>query len=281
MKKSLLIAASLLLCTGNLMALPKSASAPRLFIKTSQSLMAPVWSPDGKKIAVTGDNFIGIWVANVDGSGLEQVSESLGAGYKMSWMDNSTIVSTPYTIVNNKRMTSIEQVNVETGKATTVTAAERNIKRSKASKQTSSAYKLMVDDPANACSLITGLNAYAVRMVLNPQVSPDGKRIAFQVVGKGAFVCDANGNNVVSIGKGAYPTWMPNSEEVVYTVLEDNGHQFTRSQIRAYNVVNGQSTTLDVDSNNFIPVTISVSPNGDMIAFDNDKDGQVYIMDIK
>ncbi len=281
MKKSLLIAASLLLCTGNLMALPKSASAPRLLIKTSKSLMAPVWSPDGKKIAVTGDNYIGIWVANVDGSGMEQVSESLGAGYKMSWLDNATIISTPYTVVDNKRMTSIEQVNVETGKATTVATAKHEFKRSKASKRINNAYQVMVDDPTNACNVLPGLQKYAGRMVINPQVSPNGKLVAFQIVGKGAFVCDADGNNVISAGKGAYPSWMPNSEEIVFTVLQDDGHNFTGSEIRAFNVVNGTSTTIDVDDNKFIPVTISVSPNGDMIAFDNDKDGLVYVMDIK
>ncbi len=281
MKKSLLIAASLLLCTGNLMALPKTASSPRLLIKTSKSLMAPVWSPDGKKIAVTGDNYIGIWVANVDGSGMAQVSDELGAGYKMSWLDNSNIISTPYTVVNNQRMTSIEQVNVETGKATPMAAAKHEFKRSKASKQVNSAYQVMVDDPTNACSLLPGLKEYAGRMVINPQVSPNGQLVAFQIVGKGTFVCDASGSNVVSAGKGAYPSWMPNSQEIVYTVLQDDGHNFTGSEIRAFNIVDGTSTTLAVDSNKFIPVTISVSPNGDMIAFDNDKDGLVYVMDIK
>lgn len=281
MKKSLLIAASLLLCTGNLMALPKTASSPRLLIKTSKSLMAPVWSPDGKKIAVTGDNYIGIWVANVDGSGMAQVSDELGAGYKMSWLDNSNIISTPYTVVNNQRMTSIEQVNVETGKATPMEAAKHEFKRSKASKQVNSAYQVMVDDPTNACSLLPGLKEYAGRMVINPQVSPNGQLVAFQIVGKGTFVCDASGSNVVSAGKGAYPSWMPNSQEIVYTVLQDDGHNFTGSEIRAFNIVDGTSTTLAVDSNKFIPVTISVSPNGDMIAFDNDKDGLVYVMDIK
>ncbi len=281
MKKSLLIAASLLLCTGNLMALPKTASSPRLLIKTSKSLMAPVWSPDGKKIAVTGDNYIGIWVANVDGSGMAQVSDELGAGYKMSWLDNSNIISTPYTVVNNQRMTSIEQVNVETGKATPMAAAKHEFKRSKASKRVNSAYQVMVDDPTNACSLLSGLKEYAGRMVINPQVSPNGQLVAFQIVGKGTFVCDASGSNVVSAGKGAYPSWMPNSQEIVYTVLQDDGHNFTGSEIRAFNIVDGTSTTLAVDSNKFIPVTISVSPNGDMIAFDNDKDGLVYVMDIK
>ncbi|MGM9839699.1 MAG: TolB family protein, partial [Sodaliphilus sp.] len=70
MKKSLLLFSAIMLSAGSLMAQSKANGEPRLLIKSAQSLMAPVWSPDGSKIAVTGDNFIGIWVANADGSNL-------------------------------------------------------------------------------------------------------------------------------------------------------------------------------------------------------------------
>ena len=50
------------------MAQPRSASEPTLLIKSSQGLMAPVWSPSGDKIAVTSDNYDGIWIADADGS---------------------------------------------------------------------------------------------------------------------------------------------------------------------------------------------------------------------
>ena len=53
------------------MAQPRSASEPTLLIKSSQGLMAPVWSPSGDKIAVTSDNYDGIWVADADGSNLK------------------------------------------------------------------------------------------------------------------------------------------------------------------------------------------------------------------
>ena len=168
------------------------------------SLMAPVWSPDGKKIAVTGDNYIGIWVANADGSGLKQVSDELGAGYKMNWLNNSTIVSTPYTIVNDRRMTSIEQVNVETGKVTEVAAAEHNFKRSKAAVKTNKYYKLMVDDPAGATSQIPVLKDYAGRMIINPQLSHDGTMIAFQIVGKGIFMIDNNATTLLPAANLSY-----------------------------------------------------------------------------
>ena len=55
MKKKLLFATALMLCAGSMMAQPAQWSKPQVLIKSSQSLMAPVWIPDGSKIAVTGD----------------------------------------------------------------------------------------------------------------------------------------------------------------------------------------------------------------------------------
>lgn len=188
MKKKLLLVSAMMLSVSSLMAQSKAVSEPRLFIKSSQSLMAPVWSPDGSKIAVTGDNYIGIWVANADGSNLQQVSDALGAGYKMNWADAATIVSTPYTVVDNMRMVRIENVDVQTGKIQEVAAGQRNFRQSKVMKATN-LLKIMVDQPAEATKLIPSLEKFAGKMVLNPTLSPDGKKIAFQIVSNGLFVC--------------------------------------------------------------------------------------------
>ncbi len=279
MKKSLLIAASLMLCTGNLMAQPK-ASEPRLLIKSSQSLMAPVWSPDGKKIAVTGDNYIGIWVANADGSDLKQVSDELGAGYKMSWLNNSTIVSTPYTVVNDRRMTSIEQVNVETGKVTEVAAAEHNFKRSKAAVKTNKYYKLMVDDPAGATSQIPVLKDYAGRMIINPQLSHDGTMIAFQIVGKGIFMIDDKATMALFVDKGSYPQFTNKDSNVAFVKLEDDGANFTKGEIYSFDIVKRKISKIDIHRDDLLPVTLAADYDGSAIAFENDKDGYIYLIDL-
>lgn len=91
MKRKLIIAAAVVMSCAGLMAQPTAWSEPQLLIKAEQSLMAPVWSPDGSKIAATGDNFIGIWVANADGSSsnkfqkhLAQATKCAGTTFKKS-----------------------------------------------------------------------------------------------------------------------------------------------------------------------------------------------------
>ena len=279
MKKSLLLFSAIMLSAGSLMAQSKANGEPRLLIKSAQSLMAPVWSPDGSKIAVTGDNFIGIWVANADGSNLNQVSEALGAGYKMNWEDAQTIVSTPYTMENGLRMVRIENVNVETAEISEVAPAQRGFRPSKVMKNVN-LLRIMCDQPAEATRLIPSLEQYAGKMVLNPALSPDGKKIAFQIVSYGLFVCDVDGANLKSFGKGAYPSWAPNSRDLMFARIQDNGERFTASDLFSVNTETGVEENLTPNSD-VIPITLSVSPDGSKVAFDNDVDGNIYVVDLK
>ena len=279
MKKSLLLFSAIMLSAGSLMAQSMANGEPRLLIKSAQSLMAPVWSPDGSKIAVTGDNFIGIWVANADGSNLNQVSEALGAGYKMNWQDAQTIVSTPYTVENGLRMVRIENVNVETAEISEVAPAQRGFRPSKVMKNVN-LLRIMCDQPAEATRLIPSLEQYAGKMVLNPALSPDGKKIAFQIVSYGLFVCDVDGANLKSFGKGAYPSWAPNSTDLMFARIQDNGERFTASDLFSVNTETGVEENLTPNSD-VIPITLSVSPDGSKVAFDNDVDGNIYVVDLK
>lgn len=278
MKRKLIIAVALVLPGMSAMAQPMSWSEPQPFIKSEHSLMAPVWSPDGSQIAVTGDNFIGIWVADADGNNLRQVSESPGAGYKMLWNSNQEITSTPYTVVDGKRMTRIEQVNVSTASVKQVAPAMRNLKRS-AVEGASSIYQIMLDEPQNATSMIAGLSDYAGKWVINPVLSPDGSRIAFQIVTKGLFVCNADGSGLIELGKGSHASWLPDSRNLMMTCIVDDGHRFTSSDIYCVNVDKRSAVNITPTSD-VIPVTIAVSPDGRRVAFDNDTDGAIYIINL-
>ncbi|MGM9838701.1 MAG: TolB family protein, partial [Sodaliphilus sp.] len=210
---------------------------------------------------------------------LNQVSEALGAGYKMNWQDSQTIVSTPYTMENGLRMVRIENVNVETAEISEVAPAQRGFRPSKVMKNVN-LLRIMCDQPAEATRLIPSLEQYAGKMVLNPALSPDGKKIAFQIVSYGLFVCDVDGANLKSFGKGAYPSWAPNSRDLMFARIQDNGERFTASDLFSVNTETGVEENLTPNSD-VIPITLSVSPDGSKVAFDNDVDGNIYVVDLK
>ena len=278
MKRKLIIAAAALLSCSSLLAQPTSWSEPQLLIKAEQGLMAPTWSPDGSQIAVTGDNFVGIWVAQADGTSLHQISQATGAGYQMRWESNQEILSTPYSIEKQKRMTRIERVNAATGKIQEVVPATRNFKRSTVLDATD-VFQIMLDEPQNATAKIAGLSDYAGNWVINPALSPDGTKIAFQIVTKGLFVCNADGTGLVSLGKGSHASWLPDSHNLMMTLIADDGHRFIGSDIYCVNIDNGNVINITPNSD-VIPVTIAVSPDGTKLAFDNDTDGAIYIINL-
>ena len=188
-------------------------------------------------------------------------------------------ISTPYTMQNNRRMTRIENIDVNTGVSRVVAPSERNFKRSKATGAVN-VLQVMLDQPSQATQLIKSLNKYAGKMILNPALSPDGTKIAFQIVSNGVWVCNADGTNPVSLGKGAYPAWMPDSRNLVVTRLTDNGDRFTSSELYCIDSQSGNAVCITSESN-VIPVTTAVSPDGKTIAFDNDADGYIYTINLK
>lgn len=175
-------------------------------------------------------------------------------------------------------MTRIERVDATTGKIQQVAPGSRNIKRSSVVGATN-AYQIMIDEPNEATSKIAGLSDYAGKWVINPALSPDGTKIAFQIVTKGLFVCNADGTGLKSLGKGSHAAWLPDSRNLMMTRIADDGHRFTSSDIYCVNVESGQNFNITINSET-LPVTIAVSPDGSKLAFDNDTDGAIYIINL-
>ena len=155
---------------------------------------------------------------------------------------------------------------------------QENLKRSTVLGATN-VFQIMLDEPQNATAKIAGLSDYAGNWVINPALSPDGTKIAFQIVTKGLFVCNADGTGLVSLGKGSHATWLPDSHNLMMTLIADDGHRFIGSDIYCVNIDNGNVINITPNSD-VIPVTIAVSPDGTKLAFDNDTDGAIYIINL-
>ena len=177
------------------MAQPRSASEPTLLIKSSQGLMAPVWSPSGDKIAVTSDNYDGIWVADADGSNLRQVTCCSGAGYKMQWnADGTKLLGRTNVVSDNRVFHEVKVWNAADGAETTLVGKTRELTgtplwndaervmisgergassvNTRSLKRTSATaadvYTMMVNDPAGVADKVASLKEFSGAIIINP-----------------------------------------------------------------------------------------------------------------
>ena len=285
MKKCLLFGLAVVMCGGIAVAQPRSASAPVKLISAPVALMAPVWSPDGTQIAVTGNNYTGIMVADADGSNLRVLTEEAGAGYKMVWNGSNSIVGRTNIVENGRVLHEICKWNVADGARSVMVAKSRTtqaptLRAAGLKKSAANVYELMMAQPAKVAWQVPALAQFEGKVIINPALSADGKRVAFQVPGKGMWVMNADGTELRSLGKGSHPQWLSDNATVVYTVVKDNGQDFTASTLYALNVDNGKNVTLTAMSN-IIPLTPSVSPDGLKVAFENAADNAIYVINLK
>ena len=139
----------------------------------------------------------------------------------------------------------------------------------------------ITNDPANVTSQVKALESLNGLIIFNPVLSPAGDKIAFQASnGKGLYVCNADGSNLHSLGKGERATWTPDGKYIVVMLVEDNGEVITKGELISIDVASGARNTL-LSSNKYIALSPTVSPDGKKIAFEEYASGAIYIMDIK
>lgn len=300
MRKKIILLAFLFTSAG-CFAQPK-AGIPQKLVQGDEGFMCPAWSPDSKTLAFTGDNYRGIWVAKVDGSELTKITDDAGAGYKMAWNGNGEeILSRTNVYRNQKTYHAIKTFNVKTCEERTLVPETRDlgiatwrstdaiavqkgrqgiaVKRGKAGNSTLSVYETMVSDPFHALLQIPELKEWADKPVINPALSTDKNMVAFQIPGKGVYICDINGANVKYLGKGSCPTWTSGNKYVIVARVRDNGETFTSSELYAINTKTAE-TTVFFNDNAMLPMTPAVSPDGKKLAFENCNDGCIYTIDI-
>lgn len=279
MKKHYLIGLALLGMSLPCFGQVRAAGEPQLLMRDGGGLMAPVWSPDGSKIAASGTRYTGIVVANADGSAMRTISNAPGTGYKMTWSaDGRNIVARVNVQRGALTLHEVRSYSVTDGSSQKLVAARRT-SAEPAALNASGLYGLMVSEPAKAASQTEALARFAGKTVINPALSPDGSRIAFQIPGKGMWLINADGTGLIELGRGSHPAWMPDSRTIVYTIVEDNGNEFTASTLMSMDVVNGSSAVV-FSRNGMIPLTAAVNPAGTAVAFENAVDAAIYTLSI-
>ncbi|MEO0557438.1 MAG: hypothetical protein AAF170_04560 [Bacteroidota bacterium] len=297
-----------------LWAVPASAQLqadgpPVLLLADGAAAIQPVWSPDGSQIAFTRDSYVGLWMMDADGSNVRQLSEEPAAGFGFAWSPDSRAIAARVARIDGVRRTdAIKQFEL-TGEAETlidydtrtpslplwldahrvgvVRAGEFDVRvvaeAPRLAALTGEAILGAGPDGIRVADLETGglrdVHPLGEGALLNAAVSPDGQRVAFEVMGGGLHVMDRDGSNRIDLGTGHRPAWSPDGRWVVFMATEDNGHIFTGADLVAARADGSARVELTTTPDR-LEMNPSWSPDGRAIAFDDATDGALYLLPV-
>jgi len=280
-----------------------------LYGDTDEAFMHPMWAPDGTRLAFTGSNYEGLWTLRADGRQATKLTDEPAAGFGFSWSaDGSALLTRVARYEGRRRLNAVKVFDTETAEARLVTdfrslmpalpqwapddATVVLYSRGRletfdtgrppvAGKAADTPVTFVKDDRIGTLRLDTGalteIEPLPGRRVLNLTASPDGEKVAFEIMGGNLYVMDRGGANLTDLGPGHRPQWSPNSQWIVYQRTEDDGHRFTAADLFATRADGGARVQL-TDTPDALEMNPAWSPDGTRIAYDDQ--GRLFVLPV-
>ncbi len=275
-----------------------------------QNFISPVWSPDGSRIAVTGPNYKGLWVMNGDGSSLANLSEEASAGFGFEWSADSKEILTSVTKFEGAyRKNAIKLFNVEQATERILTEYSKEISalprwtadnsqiyfyngKNLQFVDTGIQFKVSVYKPlyflkhgnlytqGSVNTLVSSAEVLTDKETINVRISPDGKKMSYEVLGGNLYVINIDGSNRVDLGRGYRAGWAPDSEYLVYMVTRDDGYNYLSSELYISRI-DGTNKVQLTDTEDQLEMNPCWSPDGNQIVYNEERKGAIYLIPIQ
>ncbi len=284
------------------------APRPLLNIAHSEYAMQPKWSPDGKQIAFTASSYQGLFVYTPSKHSLQKISAAPSAGFDFSWSpDSKTLAARVSRYEKGFRLNAIKIFNLQNNKTELLTKfrpgtmgtprwASDNYQVYFSSKNkwqfvATKNEPLPVKNSAayfaeNSHIVITEGNSQdkIIRTIpgldiINLVSAPDKSKFVFEAMNGNMYVIGADGSNLLNLGPGDGPAWSPNSKNIVYSITEDDGHEFTKSDL--FIISADGRFKQNITESPELELHPDWSPDGKSIIYDDYRDGILYILFIK
>ncbi|MBK7630397.1 MAG: PD40 domain-containing protein [Ignavibacteriales bacterium] len=275
------------------------------------AVLNPVFSPDGKNIAFTKNNYLGIWVYNLQTKKSIQLTDEMAAGFAFKWSsDSKSILTRVAKYENQKRYNAIKVFDISTNESKQLTnyktimpylpqwadgdtkiflpeKTNDEIFVTDKSKNNFNQNSLVVFEKNNKL-IVKNLNDNSERIFepikdaqyISLSTSPDYSKMVFKVVGGNMFVISLDGTNLIDLGIGNAPQWSSDSKKIVFEITKDDGYNFTASDIFSVNADGTQKINL-TNTNDKIEMNPCFTPDNKAIVFNVVEDGSIYLMNIE
>ena len=275
--------------------------------------MNPRWSPDGKKLAFTESKYQGIWILDLKSGDFTQITDEPGAGFGFRWSrDSQEILCRVSKQENYRRYHTVKIFNLTTSNVQQLTdyrslmtglphwfegdrkvylASNKGLEVFEIASRATLDKKSEIDHQQRVCYatehgfVIHKNNGSVVTTkpvdgtYLNAEISPDGEKVAYEVMGGNMYVMDLETEKTKDLGIGYFPQWSPDSKKLTYMISEDDGHQFVKSDIFVIEI-NGNSKQNLTNTKTRLEQHPSWSPDGKKIVFDELTSGKIFIIEI-
>lgn len=261
----------------------------------------PTISPDGK-FAVVGVMGMGaLHKVDLSNGEVSLITENGDADALKISPDGKNIVFRKVSFDNNKmRFTALNKIELETRNETELVKPSRRLNagfavtnKAVTAIESGNTRKVAIAENGSEASMPVASISYGDLQVtvdgmtatINPQgdgsylwpsVSPDGTKVAYYLVGVGAFVCDLDGRNVMPLGFFRAPAWLSN-DMIVGMEDFDDGRAVTESTIATYDLDGNRQALTSASLKGMYP---SASADGSKIVFATD-DGDLYLITLK
>lgn len=280
---------------------------------TGQFYMNPQWSPDGQFIALSGNGYNSIHILNVASGEIKQLTDIPMSGYGLSWSPDSEHIlfrmtrevdrirehapaiadvnSTAEPVVLGEfthRMPALPEWGADASKifmsdGKTINNVVSGVLLN-ASKVASDRPNVALLNQGSALIIINGdenqsLKPIANAEYINADLSPDGTRIVFEVLGGGMHILEVGTGQLTDLGSGNRPIWSPKGDRIAFMVAKDDGYNYVSSDIYLVNP-DGTGRRDLTTTTSLMEMNPTWSPDGTRIAFDVHTTGDIYIITI-
>ena len=278
---------------------------PVRLVEDGAQAVSPAWSPDGRLVAFTQPGYAGLWTVEASGDGVRQVTDAPAAGFGFTWSpDGSALLARPARTDGPRRQHAVVVYGLDGGaqELTDWRARMPALPRwagpahvalpvgddvevlalgdaARAATPEPVAFAaaggLAVAEPA--AGAVRQLGLFEDAALLNVTPSPDGQRVAFEVMGGNLYTARLDGTGLADLGPGHRPTWSPDGRWVAFMVTEDDGETFTAADLWAARA-DGSARVALTQTPDRLEMNPSWSPDGGRIAYD--EGGALYALPV-